>query len=514
MRETFDPRCELSVLAEPASDSTSHEDLGCGLQGPASRAVRRALDPFRARVRRLGSTKALAQAGQLVDWLEDRPEWRALCTSRRIAGRRELRKDALYGDPGGLVPRVLHVRQLDEAFDWDVAPDAWPGLADLVSALSQGASRPAIDRLAAQSGHADFVAELRAAGWLRTDTPEPAPKQAHGPGLWFVGHNSVLVASRTTRILIDPWLRPWRDADPDGYRPLRAGDLGRIDAIAITHSHGDHFHLGSLLAFPRDTPIFVPYVARESILATDLAARLAQVGFTRIVAVKWWNRLRVGDLWLEALPFYGEQATSIELVYPELRNAGNTWIVRTPAVSAAFLADTGRDGAGSMVGAALEAVRKWGPVDVVFGGMRGFSLFPLFLPFTTLDAMFVNVPRELLAVRQELMHDGPQLLSAAECLGASHVVPYADGGAPWYRREGMGPSYPEYPSYPGVSEPVGGREDPDSAPFPERLQEAAERRYGPQPLVEPLLLRPGDLVRWEKSGPRIGQVEGFGWPWA
>ena len=55
----LDPRCELGVLAELPRAGQEHEDLGCGLQGPASRAVRRALDPLRRRIQRMGEQLSL-----------------------------------------------------------------------------------------------------------------------------------------------------------------------------------------------------------------------------------------------------------------------------------------------------------------------------------------------------------------------------------------------------------------------------------------------------------------------
>jgi L-ascorbate metabolism protein UlaG (beta-lactamase superfamily) len=514
----LDPRCELGVLAGPTQPGAEHEDLGCGLQGPASRAVRRALDPLRNRIRKLGEPAALAQAAELVEWAEQQPAYDALCTTKTVDGRRRLKTSALYGDVGALAPRVLQVRHGASGLTYaalEYATTDWASLHDLVSALQHGATERALKRLAAQGGHESLVMDLISAGWLSDREDDSAPAEARAPGLWFVGHNTVLVASKKTRLLIDPWFRPWRDADPADYKPLRPVDLGPIDGIAITHSHGDHFHLGSLLAYPRDTPIFVPRVERESILATDLEHRLGQVGFTNVKSVGWWESVRIGDIDLHAMPFYGEQASTIALVDPALRNVGNTWLVSTGALKAAFLADTGRDPAGSMQEAALQARRKWGAADVVFGGMRGFSLCPLMLPFTTLDAMFVNVPIELLAVRQRLMNDGSDLLAVAEVLGAKHVVPYADGGAPWYYREGMGPAYLGYPAYPGEREaPLEDQEDPRAAPFPERLAEIAEERTPGQALTESLLLRPGDIVRWSKSGPQVGSVEGFAWPYA
>ena len=46
----------------------------------------------------------------------------------------------------------------------------------------------------------------------------------------------------------------------------------------------------------------------------------------------WWQTSRVGDAEITALPFYGEQPTDGEGVYPGLFNEGNTWLVRSPSL--------------------------------------------------------------------------------------------------------------------------------------------------------------------------------------
>ena len=153
---------------------------------------------------------------------------------------------------------------------------------------------------------------------------------------------------------------------------------------------------------------------------------------------------------VRALPFYGEQPTDEEGLYPGLFNEGNTWLVRAPGFSAAFFADAGHDVRGDMRDV-CRAVRKEAPVDVLFCGIRGFRLKPLFYGFTTLEAFLVNVPLQALTRPQRLMAGPEEALEYGRLLGARDVVPCADGGAPWYWREGMGPRYPGYPG-----EPVGG----------------------------------------------------------
>jgi L-ascorbate metabolism protein UlaG (beta-lactamase superfamily) len=281
-----------------------------------------------------------------------------------------------------------------------------------------------------------------------------------------------------------------------------------VDAVLITHSHGDHFHLGSLLQLPRDTRIFVPAVERESLFSTDCVLRLTQLGFTRVEPLRWGEERQVGDVTVRALPFHGEQPTDEAGLYPELFNEGNTWLVRSPGFSAAFFADAGHDVRGDMRGV-CRRIRQESPVDVLFCGVRGFRLKPLFFGFTTLDAFLVDVPIASLTRPQQLMAGPEEALEFGELIGARYVVPCADGGAPWYWREGMGPRYPGYPG-----EPVSGAstldENPDADPYPERLEQI-RREQGSGPRA--LLLRPGEGMHWRgRKAPEIVRHRRFTWP--
>lgn len=510
----LDPHVGFSVLSRSRGERDRHEELGCGLQGPASRPLRRALGGLKARIRRLGKARSIEKAEELVRWLDERPEYRALCTARRVAGRRELKESVLFPDPARELPRTVHVRRGLDAFELDLEPDDFPALANALAWIAAGLEADEI-RGHAPPPIAELLAELEGAGWLSEGEPlpGPAPRDVDG-GLLYVGHNTVLVASKKTRVLVDPWFRPWHEGDPEGYRPLLPHQLGPVDAILITHSHGDHFHLGSMLHFPRDTPVIVPPVERESVLATDLSLRLAQIGFTDVRRPAWGDAVKLDDVRVEVMPFHGEQPTASALVYPHVRNLGSTYVVRTPQLSAAFLADSGRDGAGSMVDAALAVRRRTGPVDFVFTGIRSFRIHPVLYPFTTLDAFLLNVPLELAGVSQQLMSGVEDGFDLAEAFGARFLVPYADGGAPWYWREGMGPAYAGYPEYPGFRQAAEGpADDPRSDPFPERARAAAIARYGGEGPVRALVLRPGDAARRSKEGLAIRRFPGHAWPY-
>ena len=91
--------------------------------------------------------------------------------------------------------------------------------------------------------------------------------------LVFVGHNTVVANAGSTRILVDPFVRPAAREWPAGYQPIDTAEIGAVDAICLTHSHADHFDPGSLLRFPAETLVLVPEIERETLLAVDLARR-------------------------------------------------------------------------------------------------------------------------------------------------------------------------------------------------------------------------------------------------
>jgi L-ascorbate metabolism protein UlaG (beta-lactamase superfamily) len=492
-RVTLSRAVSLAVLASAKTEADHHEDLGCSILGPPTRKVRRALSWLSARVRELGPDEARRQARQLIRALEETPAYDALCAgTQRRKGRRLLHDAALFPSPRKTPPTVLHVRRDELAFDVPVLGPQWVEVNALFSTLAAGATTRELAQLSKHPLTREIIEQLKRARWLEAWT---APDETSD--VQYVGHNTTLIRGRDASVLIDPYFRPASLFDLPTYQPMQPRDLGRVSAVLITHSHGDHFHLGSLLQLPPQTRFFVPPVERESLFSTDCAERLRQLGFAHVEALDWWDSREVADLTVQALPFFGEQPTDEEGVHHArgLRNVGSTWKVTARHGRYAFFADAGHDVAGDMKRVCARAKG----VDVLFCGVRGFRLEPLFFGNTTLGAFLIDVPQRALTTPQQLMADGPQALDYAKRLGAHTLVPCADGGAPWYWREGMGPKYPGYPG-----EPVLGAsrldENPDADPFPERI----ERQRGDPRLA---ILRPGQDLSGRAAHP-------FQWPFS
>jgi L-ascorbate metabolism protein UlaG (beta-lactamase superfamily) len=196
------------------------------------------------------------------------------------------------------------------------------------------------------------------------------------PGLTRLQHASVLYRGRDAGILVDPHLHsPY---EPAGLQRTfsRAHLEGRVDAILISHGHEDHWHIPSLMTFPRDTLIVVPHVPRPTMLCPDFARVLRELGFTRVVTLPWFAPpLVVGDLEVHALPFYGEQPLLAERPrHPELRNHGNTYVVRHDSFTSWLLVDSGNDHAGTMREVARDVRKRFGPIDLLLSNLREFAV--------------------------------------------------------------------------------------------------------------------------------------------
>jgi hypothetical protein len=170
-------------------------------------------------------------------------------------------------------------------------------------------------------------------------------------------------------------------------------------------------------------------------------------------------------------------------------------------MSSAFTADCGRDSRGDVREVALEAYRRFGPIDFLFSGYRGWRIYPVQLVESSVPEYVLFVPPDLYDALQSIMSDAADAIDTAEHWHARYFVPYADGGAPWFWEIGLGPV---------LDAPEGKLQEwTHFDPLPERVLQELSARSAPTPTtvtasrVRGILMRPGESISMLVGIPKI-----------
>jgi len=121
-------------------------------------------------------------------------------------------------------------------------------------------------------------------------------------GLTFIGHSTFFVQMGGQNIILDPNFARWLFVLKRLRQPgVQIKDLPPIDLVLVTHAHFDHLHRPSLRAIvqharARNRPAPTIVVPRHVL---DLVADL---GFSEIIELDWWNSLRHLGLTITHVP--------------------------------------------------------------------------------------------------------------------------------------------------------------------------------------------------------------------
>ncbi len=256
------------------------------------------------------------------------------------------------------------------------------------------------------------------------------------PGIYRKEHACVVISSGTTQIIVDPVFIAARGTPTKIPWKRPNHNLGApVDAILITHSHLDHWNLPSLLATKmyKNGKVIVPWVPKENVNTCDYSSQLKNIGAQHKVG-RWGETYKVGNIEIDILPFYGEQASAkLSIADKNLRNWGNCYRVNTPQFSALLLVDSGKDPEGNMLQVVEKSVKQKGPVDFVLSCMRefaspfipiGLSSYILSLSFSQLKELSNDFHKNKL----EFSTAGPEgIVQICKAAKARGYMPYAQG---------------------------------------------------------------------------------------
>jgi L-ascorbate metabolism protein UlaG (beta-lactamase superfamily) len=276
--------------------------------------------------------------------------------------------------------------------------------------------------------------------------------------LSLIGHSCLLAESPSTRVLIDPLLTVRNRPD------LHLGHVVAepLDAIVISHPHWDHCNLDTLLLIDRNTPVLVPETHHPaSIVNVDIAGLCRQLGFVHVEPLGPWARRGIGDIEVQALPYFGEGSGV------EGHQDWMTYLLSYGARTVVGFVDACHDSFGSMDDVARRIRAERGSIDLLFAPVSDFW-------FRT--ARYHRRPFMMGTQTEQFTGSARDARRWVHEAKARHVVPYAMF------------TYDQGVGGPFLSEQRGRMSDAIGL-----LDRTSPRRV--------LQLLPGDVLYWSHEGP-------------
>jgi len=108
----------------------------------------------------------------------------------------------------------------------------------------------------------------------------------------YIGHATLLIEMNGIRLLTDPILSRHISGFLRRHHLIpHAGEMGKIDAVLLSHMHHDHLHIPSLQLIGRQTRIIAP---------AGTATFLRRKGFPNVTELKVGHQISIGAVTIEA----------------------------------------------------------------------------------------------------------------------------------------------------------------------------------------------------------------------
>jgi L-ascorbate metabolism protein UlaG (beta-lactamase superfamily) len=137
----------------------------------------------------------------------------------------------------------------------------------------------------------------------RTGEPSrPVLAKTGQMGITFIGHSSFFIQIDGLNVVIDPNFAKWIFVLKRLTRAgVRIRELPPIDLVLVSHAHFDHLHRPSLRSIARHSRR-VGGRAPLIMIPENVSDLVADLGFRKIIEMKWWEELRVEGLTITHVP--------------------------------------------------------------------------------------------------------------------------------------------------------------------------------------------------------------------
>jgi len=137
---------------------------------------------------------------------------------------------------------------------------------------------------------------------LRGESRKPEMVGGKKLGVTFIGHSSFLLQVAGMNILCDPVFASWLVLLRRQRRPgVKIKDLPATDLVLLSHAHMDHLNRPSLRKIVQRTRRLkgrAPIV----VVPWDVGDVVRDLGFERVIELRWWEATNVGPLRITLTP--------------------------------------------------------------------------------------------------------------------------------------------------------------------------------------------------------------------